>query len=192
MSRNFFNEKAFAWDETSHHDEKKLDIIVENLNLKPKNIVLDIGTGTGVLLSRLKASGRKVLALDPAENMLYMARKKLHNLKVYFIQGICEELPLRSNSCHRVICYSVFPHFKEQLKSVSEIHRVLVPGGRLVIAHSERWEKINNLHRNISGPVCHDYLPDREELSSMLKSCGFQIKNIIDSEEMYCFAAEKK
>ena len=191
MSREFFNKKAFTWDETSHHDREKLDIIIKNLDLKPGNIILDIGTGTGILIEKLSVPKGNILALDPAENMLYVSRKKHAHVNVSFIQGIAETIPLCSECCHRVICYSVFPHFTEQVRVISEIKRVLKPGGRLVIAHSESREKINNLHRNIDGPVCRDYLPDRDELSSILTGENFKVKNIIDNDEMYCFSAVK-
>ncbi|HPZ09269.1 MAG TPA: methyltransferase domain-containing protein [Candidatus Eremiobacteraeota bacterium] len=192
--RNYFNKQANHWDEIACHNPLKLDIILGKLKLKAGHRVLDIGSGTGVLLKRLSSSVNpegKIISLDIAENMLYMAKEKHSSLKILYLQGSGEELPLRDESCHRVICYSVFPHFKNQLKILGEIKRVLSPGGLMVIAHSESRDKINEIHSKLEGPVSKDYLPSGEEMCLLLEKQKFVIKDIIDNNEIYCFTAEK-
>ena len=52
--REFFNRMAPQWDEQVRHDACKLSRIVTALSLQPGERVLDIGTGTGVMLPYLR------------------------------------------------------------------------------------------------------------------------------------------
>lgn len=192
--RKYFNEQAETWDNMVSHDSLKLDVILENLDVKPGHTVLDTGSGTGVLLERLsKETGHDghVIAFDISENMLYISRKKHSSLRIFYLQGMAEDMPLADECCHRVICYSVFPHFKEPHHTLTEIKRILYPGGLLVIAHSQGRNKINEIHKKINGPVNGDHLPDREEMCFLLEKENFVIKTIIDNSEIYCYTACK-
>lgn len=192
--RKYFNEQAEKWDNIVFHDPLKLDVILENLDVKTGHTVFDTGSGTGVLLERLlNKSGPKghVIAFDIAEKMLYVSRNKHVSSRILYLQGMAEHIPLLDECCHRVICYSVFPHFKEPLKTIGEIKRILYTGGLIVIAHSQGREKINEIHKKINGPVNGDHLPDREEMCFLLEKENFVIKNIIDNDEIYCYVACK-
>ena len=72
MSRNYFNQKAAIWDETvAEKDGSKLEHMAGRLGIEPKSNVLDLGSGSGVLLPYLLnyigGEGRLV-ALDFAES----------------------------------------------------------------------------------------------------------------------------
>ena len=193
--RKYFNNLSDKWDNIAFHDPLKLDVILENLDLKTGHRILDIGSGTGVFLERLSEKAEPnghIIAFDIAEQMLLISRKKHFPLKISYLQGMGETIPLRDESCHRVLCYSVFPHFKEKCDVLNEIKRILHPRGILVIAHSQGRDKINAIHKKIEGPVSGDYLPDKEEMSILLKKTNFFIRNIIDNDEIYCYVVCKE
>ena len=51
MNREYFNQKADGWDETTaEKDISKLERMAERLNIEPGSMVLDVGTGTGVFI----------------------------------------------------------------------------------------------------------------------------------------------
>ena len=52
-SREFFNGLAYKWDEMCHHDDKKIRKILDLADIKKESKILDIGTGTGILISYL-------------------------------------------------------------------------------------------------------------------------------------------
>lgn len=103
----------------------------------PKNI-LDIATGTGDLaISMAKSDAQKIIGLDISEGMLSVGRKKVaeKNLenKIELVQGDSEALPFDENSFDAVTVAFGVRNFEHLKKGLSEILRVLKPGGKLVI-----------------------------------------------------------
>ena len=96
--------------------------------------VLDVGCGTGVLLAALNASspGLVLSGIDPSREMLEVARGRLGST-ADLREGWAESLPFGEVSFDAVVSCSVFHYFRNPGRALSEMRRVLVPGGRLVI-----------------------------------------------------------
>ena len=109
--RAFFNERAARWDEKAHHDPDKLSRIAALAGLAPGAAVLDVGTGTGVMLPLLRAgvgpTGR-LIALDVAERMAARAREK-HGAAALYLAADALCLPFAPGAFDVIMCYSVFP-----------------------------------------------------------------------------------
>jgi demethylmenaquinone methyltransferase/2-methoxy-6-polyprenyl-1,4-benzoquinol methylase len=100
--------------------------------------VLDIATGTGDLAIQMtEIKAKKIVGLDLSEGMLQVARKKIaaKNLteKVEMIQGDSEDLPFEENSFDAITVAFGVRNFENLEKGLSEIHRVLKPGGIFVV-----------------------------------------------------------
>jgi ubiquinone/menaquinone biosynthesis C-methylase UbiE len=156
--------------------------------------VLDIGSGTGVLLPFLIAElgdEGKIAALDFAAEMLCQAKAKNFPPIVGFAQADVLAIPLADNSIDLAICNSVFPHFNDKVKALKEIARVLRNNGRLVICHTMSREMVNQLHQSIGGAVANDLLPSEFKLRGLIKQAGLRITHFEDSPERYLVIAEK-
>jgi SAM-dependent methyltransferase len=94
----------------------------------PGGTVLDVGCGSGEQLTRLRNAGCRAIGLEPAPEAARAARALGHPV----IIARAENLPLRSNSCHGVLCKVVIPYTDERL-AIEEIARVLAPGGVAVL-----------------------------------------------------------
>lgn len=104
---------------------------------QPKTI-LDIATGTGDLaISFSKLDVNNITGFDLSEGMLSVARKKAaaKNLtdKLVFIQGDSEAMPFEHNSFDAITVAFGIRNFETLEKGLSEIYRVLKPGGIFVI-----------------------------------------------------------
>lgn len=96
--------------------------------------ILEIGCGTGTLLTTLLERGYKAYGVDASPAMLNQARKKLKKAgyEDRLIQSLVQKLPFADDSFETVV--STFPtDYIVSLESLKEIQRVLYPGGRLVI-----------------------------------------------------------
>jgi ubiquinone/menaquinone biosynthesis C-methylase UbiE len=96
--------------------------------------VLEVGCGTGSLLKVLLEGQYRAFGLDASPAMLNQARHKLEKagFKGRLVRGKVQRLPFPDNSFETVVC--TFPtSYIISLESLSEIQRVLYPGGRLVV-----------------------------------------------------------
>lgn len=99
-----------------------------------KDAVLEVGSGPGTLAVKLMS--KKVYCLDPIPEMHKAAVKKIpeQDLERYeFISGSAEFIPLTDDFTDVVFCAFSFRDFFDKPKGLKEIHRVLKPGGKIVI-----------------------------------------------------------
>lgn len=100
--------------------------------------VLDIATGTGDLaISFAQFDIKKIVGFDLSEGMLSIARKKVVKQKlvdrIEFIQGDSEEMPFEDNNFDAITVAFGVRNFENLEKGLSEILRVLKPGGTFVV-----------------------------------------------------------
>ena len=193
--QEYFDQLAPTWDkELTRERLKCLGKIVKELGIKPGYHVLDIGSGTGILLPFLIAElgdEGKIVALDFSAEMLGQAKAKNFPPIVGFAQADVLAIPLADNSVDLAICNSVFPHFTDKVKALKEIARVLRNNGRLVICHTMSRAMINQLHQSVGGAIANDLLPDEFQLRELIKQAGLKITHFEDSPERYLVIAEK-
>jgi arsenite methyltransferase len=109
-------------------------------DLKPGETVLDLGSGAGFdafLAARQVGAAGKVIGMDMTEEMVVKARANTERLNINnvdFRLGKIEALPVDDNSVDVVISNCVINLSPDKAAVFGEIHRVLKPGGRIVIS----------------------------------------------------------
>jgi SAM-dependent methyltransferase len=111
-----------------------LEQTLRRLELRPGERILDVGCGTGALLSLLSESAPTVQlsGVDPVPEMLEIARQRLGN-DVVLEQAFAEGLPFSSQKFDVVISTNAFHYFRKPVVALEEMVRVLNKGGRVVI-----------------------------------------------------------
>lgn len=92
--------------------------------------VLDVGTGEGQIARALAARGVEVIGLDPTRSQIEVATARGGG-PCYGLAG-ADGLPLRTDSVDAVVVCLVFEHVDTYEEALSEVARVLRPGGRFV------------------------------------------------------------
>ena len=105
------------------------DLLLQHLDARPGDLLLDIGGGTGRVAQHLAAAGVQVIVVDPSPVMLKAAREK----HLPGVRALAEQLPFATESIQRILIVDAFHHFARQELAAQELVRVLKPGGRLVI-----------------------------------------------------------
>jgi arsenite methyltransferase len=150
---------------------------IAHMALQAGERVLDLSCGAGWatrLLAQSVAGGQGMAAgLDISEEMVVRARAASREEEnALFAIGSADEIPWRDEYFDRVFSIESFYYYPDQEAVLREIHRVLVPGGQLVILinfyqenpHSHGW--VNHL----KVPV---HLRSEAEYEKMLRAQGF-------------------
>ncbi|MFD1293358.1 bifunctional demethylmenaquinone methyltransferase/2-methoxy-6-polyprenyl-1,4-benzoquinol methylase UbiE [Lutibacter holmesii] len=109
--------------------------IVGNTN---PTTILDIATGTGDLAINLtKTTATKIVGLDISDGMLEVGRTKINKLqlnnKIEMVLADSEEIPFEDNSFDAITVAFGVRNFEHLEKGLTEIYRVLKPGGTFVV-----------------------------------------------------------
>lgn len=154
--------------------------------LEPGESVLDLGSGGGidVLLSasRVGPTG-KAYGLDMSDDMLALAernREEAGATNVEFLRGEIENIPLPSNSVDVVISNCVVNLSADKGRVLSEVFRVLRPGGRVAIADiATRGELPSAISSSLSAWAgCIAGALEVSEIESMLAATGFSAPEV--------------
>lgn len=189
--QEYFNSVASKWDKASNNAilTAFLESMVPQFGIKKGQNILDIGTGTGILVPfLLKAVGEEghVTAVDFAEKMVEICKTKYarhSNLTV--LVGSAENLQFPDASFDGITCFGLFPHLENKEHALPQMNRVLKPYGKLVIAHALSSQEIKRHHYNAPSVVAHDELPNEMEMRQILKNAGFKVDIFNDAPGCY-------
>lgn len=191
--RDFFNDRAKVWDEITVHKLEKVQYIVEQLGIRGGDRILDVGTGTGILIPFYEKHlvDGKVVAVDYSEKMIEVAHSKFpeknHPLISFLVSDVYE---LEYDSVFDlVVCYSCFPHFVDKPLAVEILSKALKKGGRLAVAHSDSAKKINGVHMSGGVEIGNDFLPSMKQLKQLMNNNGLAVTFERDDESYFiCIA----
>jgi ubiquinone/menaquinone biosynthesis C-methylase UbiE len=146
--------------------------------------VLDLGIGTGESLKHLPAGVSAVLAIEPDPEMLRQAQRKLGEAPapVLLVRAFGEALPVRDAVLDTAVASLVLCTVDDPHAAVSELHRVLRPGGRLLLMeHIRADEEVLATWQDRVQPVwswvnggCR---PNRSTLR-ILEDAGFRLNEL--------------
>ncbi len=140
---NMFDGIAGKYDFLNRLLSFRIDVIWRNqvVNLLKKSnpqSILDVATGTADLAIALnKLNPKKIIGLDLSNNMLEVGRIKVADRKlsqtIELVKGDSENLPFENDTFDAVTVAFGVRNFENLTKGLSEIHRVLKPGGQFII-----------------------------------------------------------
>ena len=98
--------------------------------------LLEIGCGMGTDLSRFFRGGARVFAIDLTDGHLRLARRRLEveGSAARVLRADAEQLPFANDCFDAVYSFGVLHHTPGTAQAIGEIHRVLRPGGRAIVA----------------------------------------------------------
>ncbi len=154
-SRESFAGVADDWDRIRRqYDHPDLQTGVVSALVPPGLRVADVGTGTGALLPVLAATAGEVIAIDHSAAMLSRARRRCRDAghaRVAFHQADVLALPFADGAFDAVYCSMVLHHVPRPLAALTELARVVRPGGAVVLIdftqHNLTWMRDDLGHR---------------------------------------------
>jgi len=172
-SLEFFDRHARQWDDLCRSLLPVSEYLDTLLAAVPAGItVLEVGVGTGGLLTELEDKNRTVIGVDHSPAMLEEARRRLLASGLSGIElrlGEMTHLPLPNESVGCVVANMVLHHAPDPAAVLGEIRRVLTPGGLLLLADLARHER-----EWVREQLADQWLGfGEDELSTWLLAAGF-------------------
>lgn len=135
------------------------DVILVYAEIKPYDVVLDIGTGTGLLAFKaleMQNCQGKVIFSDMFQDCLDDCKRILDESGVTtgyeMLKCPCEHIALPESSVHKAVMRSVLVHIVNKQPAINEIFRVLKPGGKfcafepIIRSNTRYWEIVHPLY----------------------------------------------
>jgi len=133
MNQNTHAAKAESYDiGRPEYPEEFFDFLYNETSLKKSDVIADIGGGTGKVAKHFLERGNKVIIIEPDNDMLHIADKKLSKYPNYSsFQRTAEDTGIETNSIDCIFCGNSYYWF-ERGKVVPEFKRILHKKGIVV------------------------------------------------------------
>lgn len=135
-SKNYFDKIAARWDGVRQQffSERVREKALDLAGVHPGQIAADVGAGSGFITEELLAQGLRVIAVDQSQDMLDVIRQKFAESGLVDLRpGEADKLPIDDDSVDFAFANMYLHHVEVPATAISEMSRVLKPGGKLVI-----------------------------------------------------------
>ena len=191
----FFDSIAKDWDNIIEINELKINTLLSKINIKDNQSILDVGTGTGVLIPFLKKLNQTgfIKGVDISSKMLGIAKEKFKDNKNLSFEILDVENDKINEKFDKIILYSMFPHLQNKTLTIkSLVENNLKENGQLMIAHSNSREFLNNMHKEKDETVKNDRLICVKKQKSLFEDVGLNVSDAFENDEIYYLIIDKK
>jgi ubiquinone/menaquinone biosynthesis C-methylase UbiE len=180
LSNIAFSRDAATYDRSSRYAplRRSYPAIVAEAVRVPFEAILDVGCGTGALLSLIRRENKtaRLFGIDISESMIGVAKAKLGG-DANLLVSESENIPFREGSFDLLTCTFSFHHHPNPATVLMEMRRVLSGNGRLILADPlipAPMRQIFNLLIPWSKDGAVRYY-SRRELLALVRSAGFRV-----------------
>lgn len=137
--------------------------------------ILEVAPGPGYLAIELAKKGFNVTGVEISPDFVKIEKDnaKEANVSVDFIEGNASNLPCEDNTFDFIICSAAFKNFKEPVKALCEMHRVLKKGGIALIIDMNYEATNENIDNEVSKMKGFDKLFVKIAFKTFLKEGAY-------------------
>lgn len=190
-------------EQTTKWLEAVRDVIIVYAEIQPYDVVIDIGTGTGLLAFKaleMQNCKGKVIFSDKFKDCLDDCKRVLDEFGVLggyeMLLCPCEHIALPESSVHKALMRSVLVHIVDKQVAINEIYRILKPGGKycafepIIRTNTKYYELLDKNHisryddfkkvelelmNNSMDSLCNF---DQDTIKENLQKAGFSIPEV--------------
>jgi len=171
-TQKFFNEVADQWDTLNREILGDFNLAQAVALSMPKGckIAVDLGCGTGLVLSEMRQFSEQLIGVDGSPRMLELSRRRFaEDTSVSLRIGELEHLPIGDKEADFACMNLVLHHLSDPVIALAEIHRVLKSGATLFLSDFDHHNE--ERMRSDYGDRWLGF--DRKALEKMLSDVGF-------------------
>lgn len=153
------------------------EYVVDAAQVGPGEVMLDIGAGAGPATVPAARRGATVVAVDPSRVMrcaLHLRRlwqRRRHWIRI--AAGTAERLPLEDHSVDVAVAVNTMHHWTDMDLAARELHRVLRPGGRLVLVDEDFDDPAHVMASRAASHNATYPMIDPDVVAEKLAAAGF-------------------
>jgi ubiquinone/menaquinone biosynthesis C-methylase UbiE len=187
--RRRFNELVDVFDRPRPPEVMaRLREIVASAELRPGAVVLDVGTGAGVLIPLIQSyRPSSVMVCDVAEKMLQRVHDKYPGVRTYHTD--IAWLDLASTGVGAIFMNGMYGNIADKSAACGNAARMLRSGGRLVVSHPEGRAFVDQLRE--TSDLFIESLPTKEEFEALLEPPRLEVITYRDEPKLYLMVAQK-
>ncbi|MFF2051052.1 class I SAM-dependent methyltransferase [Leifsonia sp. NPDC058194] len=177
--RRRFDDRAPTYDESAMHRglaDAVADFIVAGGTAAATGDILDVATGTGLVLRALRDRGARgrMIGVDLAPRMLEVARGHLPDAELF--EADAASLPLADATVDLVTCVTGLQLFTDAAAAIREWARVLRPGGRVVTATFVAFDPTRHRAAPPAAMLHHEPFRSVEALDATFAPAGLRVR----------------
>ncbi len=192
LQRTYFDKLAFGFTQPIPADvDARTERIVAAAKLNDESRVLDVATGTGVLISHFRAAGVKaknITGCDLSANMLELAHTRYPEVR--FWQGDFYEFPPEMGNFDAIFFNGCFGNLYDPDLAIELAVSLLNGDRRLVISHPLGARFVGQLRAAEPDLVAH-LLPDRDLLLDWSSRHNLDLESFVDEHDLYVAVMRK-
>ena len=166
----------------------RLEKIVESAKIESSDSVLDVGTGTGILIPIIqKYAPACIYANDLSQAMLDSVKSRYPSVRRAC--GDVRDLSLPDGSIGIVLLNACYPNIIDKHNSFTNIQRMLRPGGRVIISHPLGRSFVETLKPRVPFPL-DDFPPEEGDAEKLFAPYGFGVTLFINGNRLYILRLE--
>lgn len=188
--KRYFDRIASQWDSMSRefYSEAVREKILSLVHAEPGIMVADLGAGTGFISEGMAGGPVSIIAVDQSAEMLRHMKIKFADAdNIDYRKGNAGHLPVRDNIVDYALANMYLHHVDDPASAMREIHRILKPGGRMVLTDLEahKFEHFRTAYLDLWLGFRH------EVIENWMEEAGFRHADVRSIEE-YCCATSVK
>lgn len=182
-TNEFYEHLNKVTDDHSNLHKYKSSIVMNMVQPKKEDTILDVGTGLGTFAFICAQISSQVVGIDFSPKAIELCRKKAQSMtfsgSLEFMQGDATQIPFDQSSFTKVICSDLSEHLyrEDHEKLFGEIYRVLGDKGKLILFTPNLDHYTEKLHKlKIVPPIeSHVGVESMEHYLNILQKIGFVI-----------------
>ena len=133
----------------------------------------------------------EITGVDISEGMLSVAKRKFGQLSNVRFEVLDIENDSIEKKFDKIVLYSMFPHLNNKVETIKKlVNNNLKENGKLLIAHSDSREFLNNLHSNADERVSEDRLIDVNKQKEAFEKANLKVTKAYEDDEIYYLVIE--